>query len=161
MDDTTVFRHLYHINTVDRRFTAYSSSQATGYKCIFARSPSLPHARTIVSDALVGKLSQSLSIPNSDIGSSKPLHYYGVDSLVAFELRNWFDKELLSDVPVFDILGNKSCGEIGLLAAKRSVFESQNGKVTTRNQYRQPCSMTFTSQAYVTVSSCLDLLELS
>jgi hypothetical protein len=119
------FRHFYSINAVDQSSTAHSSGQATDYKSMFACSPSLSHAGTIVSDALVGKLSHSLSIPNSDIDSSKPIHYYGVDSLVAVELRNWFAKELLSDVPVFDILGNKSCGEIGLLAAERSAFRKQ------------------------------------
>lgn len=48
------------------------------------------------------------------------MHVYGIDSLVAIELRNWFSKELSADVAVFDIMGEASLAAIGELVSKRS-----------------------------------------
>ena len=41
------------------------------------------------------------------------MHTYGVDSLVAVELRNWFSRSLKLDVAIFDIVG----GSIDALTA--------------------------------------------
>ena len=74
-------------------------------------------------NALVAKLSRMLALPKEDIDPTKPLHTYGVDSLVAVEIRNWFDKEIGTDVAVFEVLGNKSLGDLGLVAAGRSRYQ--------------------------------------
>lgn len=69
---------------------------------------SLSEAKDVVLKAMVARLSKALAIPEHDIDSSKPLHAYGVDSLLAVELRNWFGKVLGADVAVFDIMGAES-----------------------------------------------------
>lgn len=66
-------------------------------------------------NAICGRLSDMLDLSFEDIESSKPMHAYGVDSLVAIELRSWFAEALGADIPVFDILSNLS---IEGLAAK-------------------------------------------
>ena len=48
---------------------------------------------SIVTLSLTHKLARTISIPALDIDVAKPLHSYGVDSLVAVELRNWLAKK--------------------------------------------------------------------
>lgn len=62
----------------------------------------------IVTAALRRKLSKALSVAEDAIDTARPLHTYGVDSLLAVELRNWFQRVFAKEVPVFDITGRKS-----------------------------------------------------
>jgi acyl carrier protein len=78
---------------------------------------SVEAAGAIVTDLLVSKLSKTLGIPKEEVHGEKPLHSYGVDSLVAVELRNWFFKELDVDVAIFDILGGTTIAAVGNSAA--------------------------------------------
>jgi hypothetical protein len=58
------------------------------------------------------------------------MHAYGVDSLVAVELRNWFSQAVDADVPIFEILGDTSFTELGaMVAAKSRVVKGVLGKM--------------------------------
>lgn len=48
------------------------------------------------------------------------MHLYGVDSLVAVELRSWFAEETQAEIAVFDMMGNATMKSIGHLAVKRN-----------------------------------------
>ena len=72
-----------------RRFVAVSSPTEAGM---------------VVTQALVRKLSQSLPIP-ANVDVWQPMLSYGLDSLLALELRNWLATELSADVPIFEIMG--------------------------------------------------------
>lgn len=50
---------------------------------------------------------------------NQPLHNYGVDSLIAVELRNWFIKTLKVDLAVFEILGGATAMMLGQAAAEK------------------------------------------
>ncbi|RDW92679.1 acyl carrier protein [Aspergillus mulundensis] len=60
-----------------------------------------------VSRAICERLSEVLAIRTEDIDPSKPAHVYGVDSLVAMEMRVWFKEALQMDVAVFEIMSNR------------------------------------------------------
>lgn len=62
----------------------------------------------LVTAALLQKLSKALALAEEEIDVSRPLHTYGVDSLLALELRNWFAKMFRADVAVLDITGQRS-----------------------------------------------------
>lgn len=47
-------------------------------------------------------------IPIEDIDEQKPIFAFGIDSLVALEVRYWFQKSLKAQVSVFDIMQAKS-----------------------------------------------------
>jgi hypothetical protein len=66
----------------------------------------------VVMASIIKKLSSSMSMPIEDIDSSKPVHHYGVDSLVAMEFRNWFAKDMSADVPVLEIVGTGSIASL-------------------------------------------------
>ncbi|KAK8025057.1 polyketide synthase PKS2 [Apiospora arundinis] len=69
---------------------------------------SLDAAAELVQDALVKRLSRVMTIPLEDIDAGKPIHAYGVDSLVAMEFRNYIGSDCGCEIAVLDIMGNKS-----------------------------------------------------
>ncbi|EXF80297.1 KR domain-containing protein [Colletotrichum fioriniae PJ7] len=71
-------------------------------------APDLSTASEIVTQGLVQKLAKSLSVPIETLDVGKPAYIVGVDSLIAVEVRYWFMKQLLVEVPVFEILKNQS-----------------------------------------------------
>lgn len=82
----------------------------------------LSDAAGIVTEGLVSKLSKALSIPVDDIDTHLALHIYGVDSLLAVELRNWFAKDLHAEVAIFDIMGASSLPAVSMTNAGESEY---------------------------------------
>ena len=71
-----------------------------------SKAESLSEACKIVSNVIVEHLSKLLQISRSEIDCSKPLFTYGVDSLVAMEMRNWIANEFRSELALFEILSH-------------------------------------------------------
>lgn len=86
------------------------------------RAASGERAANVVADALVQRLSKATSIPPAEIDRTRPLHAYGVDSLLAIELRNWFIKLFKADVAIFDITGQASLEKVAEGAAATSTL---------------------------------------
>ncbi|KAH7305604.1 hypothetical protein B0I35DRAFT_362109 [Stachybotrys elegans] len=61
-------------------------------------------ATTIITGALVKKTAEILRIPPSEVDPSRPIYHYGVDSLVALEVRNWITREMKANVALLEIL---------------------------------------------------------
>ncbi|KAF2753079.1 putative polyketide synthase [Pseudovirgaria hyperparasitica] len=74
-------------------------------------------AVNVLTRAIVAKLAEMFLIPEVDIDVSLPLAKYGVDSLVAVEMRNWLVAATRCEVSIFDILG---CSSLRELAGKVS-----------------------------------------
>lgn len=66
----------------------------------------LAAATDLITQAMVERLAKLMMMPESDVDAGKPLSAYGVDSLVAVEVRNWIARETGVDVSVFDIMAN-------------------------------------------------------
>ncbi|KAL2170238.1 hypothetical protein VTG60DRAFT_5014 [Thermothelomyces hinnuleus] len=77
-------------------------------------------AEMSVLDALLSKLARSLVMRAEDIDVKKPTGAYGIDSLVAVELRNWFSREARVEVPVFEILQASSLAGLAKAVARKS-----------------------------------------
>lgn len=60
----------------------------------------------LITSAMVERLAKLMMMPESDVDAGKPLSAYGVDSLVAVEVRNWITRETGVEVSVFDIMAN-------------------------------------------------------
>ncbi|KAI0467673.1 hypothetical protein F4859DRAFT_525103 [Xylaria cf. heliscus] len=80
----------------------------------------------IVIRALAVKLARAMSISPDDIEPSKPLSSYGVDSLMAVELRNYIGREFQATVAVFDIMGGIPISSIGDLVVEKSTVGKVN-----------------------------------
>ncbi|KAK3321988.1 putative polyketide synthase [Apodospora peruviana] len=91
------------------------------YAELIGASPTLVDAGNIIAEALVKRLSKSLSaMEGVEVDLHKPLHSYGVDSLLAIELRKWIAKEFKADVAVFEVVGGSTFSTLAVLAAGRS-----------------------------------------
>ena len=77
-------------------------------------------AENVVLQALKLKLSHGLSMPVEDIDENKPIFAFGIDSLVALEVRYWFQKTFKAQVNVFDIMQAKSLLRLAGVAAGES-----------------------------------------
>lgn len=57
---------------------------------------------------------------NTSIDRDKQLQLYGVDSLLAVELRTWLVKEFKADITVFEIQGASALETLSLSVAVKS-----------------------------------------
>jgi NADP-dependent 3-hydroxy acid dehydrogenase YdfG len=88
---------------------------------------SMAEAASLLQGAIAAKLADIFNIPLPDIDVDLPLSRYGVDSLVAVELRNWLTSSLKSKVSVFETLQSASITEFAALVAERSEYLSCKG----------------------------------
>ena len=63
----------------------------------------------LITSAMVESFSKLTVITESDVDAGRLLKY-GVDSLVAVELCNWFTRETGVDAGVFEAMANILCG---------------------------------------------------
>lgn len=101
------------------------SSNQIHFETVFAASKSLAAAGEAVNKALLEKLASSLALSREELDADTPLHAYGVDSLVAVELRNWFAKEVHAELAIFDVLGGATARTASMLAAAKTRFEKR------------------------------------
>ncbi|KAF2667284.1 polyketide synthase [Microthyrium microscopicum] len=85
----------------------------------FSMVTSFTAAIELITKALADKIAKSLLVESSEIDLDAPISFYGIDSLMAAEMRNWCLKELQADIPVFEFLGS-----VTLVALARQIAES-------------------------------------
>ncbi|KAI8944505.1 KR domain-containing protein [Xylaria longipes] len=107
--------------TAERAASGVRIQKTDNTALLFRQAKVSKERSDIVTSALATKLARALSIPIEDVQSSNHLPAYGVDSLMAIELRNWVSNTFQADVAVFDILGNRTITEIGDLVAEKSL----------------------------------------
>jgi hypothetical protein len=73
-----------------------------------------------ICSALVAKLGLLVMAPIEEILPTNSLAHYGMDSLVAVEMRNWLGRELEVTVPILELLANQSIVQLSEKLAKRS-----------------------------------------
>ena len=127
-----LFRQLWQIRASSSSSTSDDNSPSdltsqTSFETSLAAQTSTTDAASFITDILQQKISRMLGLEVDAIDTSKPLHAFGVDSLVAIELRNWFQKALGADVAVFEILGNGGMEAVARQAAERSRFVKVKG----------------------------------
>ncbi|GME32277.1 Lovastatin diketide synthase LovF 2 [Neofusicoccum parvum] len=69
-------------------------------------------AVALVTRAVVERLAKLMMVPVADVDAGRPLSAYGVDSLVAVEVRNWIAREVGVEVSVFEIMANVPMGAL-------------------------------------------------
>lgn len=74
----------------------------------------------IVVEAIKAKLARALGVAADEIDSLKKLSDYGVDSLMAVELRNWIRRDFRAAVAVFEMMGGATIAEVAALVTTRA-----------------------------------------
>jgi hypothetical protein len=81
---------------------------------------SIGEGATLLETAIAAKLAGIFNVPVAEIDVSLPLSRFGVDSLVAVELRNWLNSSVKASVSVFEVLQCESLSEFAMLVATKS-----------------------------------------
>jgi acyl carrier protein len=81
---------------------------------------SMDEAIEAAQNLLLARIAKHISIPVVDISTDKPIHTYGVDSLVAVELRNWLSMELKCELSIFDLTNSAPISDVSKKIASRS-----------------------------------------
>jgi NADPH:quinone reductase-like Zn-dependent oxidoreductase len=71
---------------------------------LVSRATTIQEASASVLEAFVKQVAKMLQTDPSEVDTSRFLHSYGFDSLVAIEIVNWVMKETKSIITVFDVL---------------------------------------------------------
>lgn len=88
---------------------------------VLFRQATTTEARTaVVIKSLSANLARAMNSSPDDVDPTKPLSDYGVDSLMAVELREWIGKHFRATVAVFDIMSGMAISNIGALVTQRS-----------------------------------------
>lgn len=90
------------------------------FAALFRNAETFEDRAGVVVLGLSTKLARAMSITADDVQPSKQLSDYGVDSLMAVELRNWILKEFRANVAVFEIMGSSTLTAIGALVVEKS-----------------------------------------
>lgn len=105
------------------------SKDGTSFKDALAQALSWPDVVDLVTAAIIGKLAQMFMIPEDEFDRSQPLARYGVDSLVAVELRNWLVSHVQAEMSIFDVLQSTSLAGLASKAAAKSKLVAAAGVV--------------------------------
>ena len=88
------------------------------------QADSLEQVVELICDALVLKISNLLTITEENMDRKKPVVAYGLDSLVAVELRNWITLDLEANVPLMELMNSPSIENLaGKIATKSRLVD--------------------------------------
>ncbi|KAI8633019.1 hypothetical protein F5Y19DRAFT_490219 [Xylariaceae sp. FL1651] len=119
-----IMRPMYAGFDVVRPDVSASAKRGDGIQEDFAalfRKACEPNERCdIMERALVNKMARTLGVEVKDIDHRKMPSDYGVDSLMAVELRNWLQHDFRATITVFEIMSGATIEAIGQLVTKRA-----------------------------------------
>ncbi|KAI1464024.1 uncharacterized protein F4812DRAFT_453148 [Daldinia caldariorum] len=87
---------------------------------LFKQASSSQERSAVVVSALKNKLARALGVEIEEVDARKGLSDYGVDSLMAVELRNWIRRDFGATVAVFEIMSGVPIAGIGELIATKA-----------------------------------------
>jgi len=110
-----MFSNLHQMGSSNAEDSGNSSARVKGPDLItqLQGAESLPEVAEIAANGIAAKVCRVLSLSQDAFDVAQPLHTYGVDSLIAVEMRNWFLQILKVDVAVFEILGGATAATLG------------------------------------------------
>ncbi|KAJ6013440.1 hypothetical protein N7540_008031 [Penicillium herquei] len=106
----TKLSHLLRLSTLAGAGTADSaaSNDQTSPATAIRQCQTRESAEAIVVSALAHKISSILMRPIEEVDPAVSISVYGLDSLVAIEIRNWITRELEANMQVLEILSGES-----------------------------------------------------
>ncbi|PKK41981.1 hypothetical protein CI102_15066, partial [Trichoderma harzianum] len=100
------------------------SQVVVNYEKAIKSAKTTEEARLIIEDALRVHVAAAMSSDASNIDVDKSVTAYGIDSLKATEVRNWFLKEFDSRLSIFEILSPMPISRLALSILKNSSYSN-------------------------------------
>ena len=98
------------------------STAKTSLSQSLKQASSIQEAEALVYGGLVDKVSHILMIAKDEIDGRQPIAAYGLDSLVAVEIRNWITRETDASLQVLELLSSGSLIALSQLVVKKSAL---------------------------------------
>lgn len=113
-----------HMRTIDtqRSVQDFPGDEGSQLHVQLAQVENMGTATDLVTQALKQKLAKAMMMVVEDIDGEHPVSSYGVDSLVAVEVRTWVFKEIKADISVFDVLSNVPLATLARTIVGRSKY---------------------------------------
>ena len=110
-----------HIKAVDTHQVSLETEEDTQQlQTLLSQATCMDTAAEIVATALIRKLAKSLMVDVEDIEPSKPISRFGVDSLLAVEIRSWLFEDMQADVSVFQLLSDVPISDLARTIASKA-----------------------------------------
>ncbi|RYP24065.1 hypothetical protein DL765_000793 [Monosporascus sp. GIB2] len=116
------FAQMAHRTTAPGGFSGQKGQDDSA--ALFRQASGSKERAEIVIRGLSAKLARVLTMSPEEIDIERRLSDYGIDSLMAVELRNWIGTTFQANVAVFDIMGETSISAIGNLVASKTNLSS-------------------------------------
>lgn len=97
-----------------------NASQQEDISTLFHQAGTVQGRGNVVMGALKAKPARTMDMTIEEADPRRSLSNYGVDSLMAVEVRNWIRKDLGVSVAVFDIMGSVTLLTVAELVAARA-----------------------------------------
>ncbi|KAI3392870.1 hypothetical protein diail_5045 [Diaporthe ilicicola] len=111
---------VYDTHQQSRAGNTAQGGNAADIKSALASAKTFEEAKAVVLSGLMAKLARGLMMELDDMDASRPINMYGVDSLVAVDIRAWALKEVQSVVHVSDILKSMPMADLAGKMAEAS-----------------------------------------
>ena len=121
LDESPRMSYLRHLD-LHSTLQAEAGDEIGELKGSLTAMTTLAQAADLIQGVVAGKLARSMMIQVEAIDVARPVSSYGVDSLVAAEVRNWCFKELKADVSIFELLSGMSIAKLAELIAGKSAL---------------------------------------
>ncbi|KAI1288881.1 lovastatin nonaketide synthase [Xylaria venustula] len=116
-----LFRQLFRMDTES---TSVHKELVVDHGAKLKQASSDEEAGQLVTDWYQSKVAHMLGLKAEDVDVNLPVRVYGMDSLMAIDLKNWFSREIGADIQVFQLLGNNSLAVVAQEAAETSHFRA-------------------------------------
>ncbi len=113
-----LWRHTQHAHIEETKKSRVAST-GLDVRSLIEYAETTAQAIAIATDTLRERVAVLLSTPKERLVEGSAMHSYGIDSLVAIELRKWLQKTFGVDIPVFEIVGGASFVGVGMSIATK------------------------------------------
>ncbi|KAJ5091914.1 polyketide synthase [Penicillium alfredii] len=113
------------LNKLDLEGIESNEETTESLSFLLGQCKSLQDASEVTTAALCERLARGLQTAVGNIDASKPLHAYGVDSLMAVDIRAWALTEAQAEIALFDVLSGISIAGLArkIAAISKAVTE--------------------------------------
>ncbi|KAL9043945.1 MAG: hypothetical protein Q9214_002884 [Letrouitia sp. 1 TL-2023] len=115
-----MFSHFRRIYLKTEQVGGLVGNQVGNARESLRKAASVEEGANKVCEAIIAKMSSLLMLPADDISSAKPMSEYGIDSLVAVEMRNWLFREMDANIPILELLAKTSLLQLSEKIVRRS-----------------------------------------
>ena len=120
-----MFSHLFRMGvdtTSKKSMDSHPAQGAINRPAALKAVSSFEDATALVAEWIAHKVAHIIGLQTSNIDPEKPIHVYGIDSLVAVDMKNWFENEIGASITVFDVMGNMSLERLSAMAVQKSRY---------------------------------------